>query len=243
MNYSNKNHKSVKLNKHLISKKLIIVLAFMSIIACKKKEEKAIEPKEEQVIETVKEEPKIDYASYGMKSEDAPRGLDKGAMAPKVELTIDGKKIALADVYKNQKVAIIFYRGFWCPYCNKHLSQFATRAKELEDKGVKLMAITPESQEGVEKTKEKTMANFTIVSDTDGSILKAFDVDYGVTDAYVGKVNEMLKVSISKNNANGKAELPVPATYVIDTDGKIIYSHFDPNYKNRASIDDILAAL
>ena len=91
--------------------------------------------------------------------------------------------------------------------------------------------------------KEKTSANFTIVSDVDGTLLKAFDVDYNVTDAYIGKVNEMLKVSIAKNSAFGEAKLPVPATYVIDTDGTIIFSHFNPDYGKRASIDDILAAL
>ena len=53
----------------------------------------------------------------------------------------------------------------------------------------------------------------------------------------------MLKVSIAKNSAFGEAKLPVPATYVIDTDGTIIFSHFNPDYGKRASIDDILAAL
>lgn len=224
-------------------KKLVMLLALVSVLACKKKEEAPTETKAEETVEVAQEEPKVDYASYGMKDEDAPKGLEKGAKAPEVNLTIDGKQVALADLYKDQNIALIFYRGHWCPSCNKHLSAFAIRAKELEDKGVKLIAVTPEAQEGVEKTKEKTKATFTIVSDADGSIQKAFDVDYGVTDGYVGKVNEMLKVSIAENNANGKAQLPVPATYVINANGEITFAHFDPNYSNRASIDDILGAL
>jgi len=108
---------------------------------------------------------------------------------------------------------------------------------------VKLIAITPEGEEGMTETKDNSKATFTIVSDTDGSIVKAFDVDYKVTDVYVDKVNEMLKVSIPENNASGKAELPVPATYIINKEETIIYAHFDPDYKKRASIVDILAAL
>lgn len=226
-------------------RKLVILFAFISIVACKNKEVKPAEetPTATDAIETTAVEEEIDYASYGMQSDDAPKGLEKGSKAPEVDLTIDGKKIALADLYKDQPIAIIFYRGFWCPKCNKHLTEFAEKAKDLEAKGVKLIAITTESQEGIEKTKEKTGADFTIVSDLDGSLIQAFDVDYNVTDAYAGKVNDMLKVSISKNNAMGENKLPVPATYVINTEGTIIYSHFNPDYAERASIDDIIAAL
>ena len=224
-------------------KKIVMLLAIVSMVACKNKEVK-LETEETLATETVEAtEATIDYESYGMKSDDAPKGLAKGSKAPAVDLTIDGEKVALADLYKDQKIAVIFYRGHWCPSCNKHLAEFAARAKDLEAKGVKLIAITPEIQESVEKTKEKTGADFTIVSDMDGTLLAAFDVDYKVTDAYADKVNEKLKVSIAKNNAIGEAQLPVPATYVIDTDGIIVYSHFNPNYGQRASIDDILAAL
>jgi peroxiredoxin len=224
-------------------KKLVMLLAFISIVACKSKETKpAEEVKKTEAVETIAKST-IDYESYGMQSDDAPKGLKKGSKAPDVDLTIDGQKVALADIYKNQNVAIIFYRGFWCPYCSKHLAEFATRAKELEDKGVKLIAITPEGEDGIAKTKDNSKATFSIVSDVDGSIQKAFDVDYKVTDGYIGKVNEMLKVSITENNATGAAELPVPATYLINKEGTIIYAHFDPDYKKRASIDDILAAL
>ena len=223
-------------------KKLVMLLALVSVVACKQKEQ-SVETKAEETVEVAEVTPEIDYASYGMKAENAPKGLAKGTKAPAVNLTIDGKQTALAELYKDQKVALIFYRGYWCPACNKHLSNFAERAKELEEKGIKLIAITPEAQEGVEKTKERTKANFTIVSDTDGSLQQAFDVDYDVTEGYLGKVQEKLSVSIAENNANGQGQLPVPATYVIDSNGEIVFAHFDPNYSKRASIDDILAAL
>ena len=224
-------------------KKLLMLLALISVIACKEKQEEQKTTVTNEPVVVVKDTATVDYASYGMKDDDTPNGLAKGTKAPQVSLTIEGKEVALADIYKDRHVAVIFYRGYWCPACNKHLSAFAARAKELEDKGIKLIAITPEAQEGVNKTKENTQANFTIVSDMDGSIQKAFDVDYGVTDDYIGKVQEKLNVAIAENNANKKAELPVPATFVINTDGEIIFAHFDPDYHKRASIDDILNAL
>tara|TARA_R110002073_G_scaffold40547_6_gene115362 strand:- start:12785 stop:13465 length:681 start_codon:yes stop_codon:yes gene_type:complete len=225
-------------------KKIIMLFALVTFIACKNKEATPEVTKSDDTkeVEAVAENT-VDYESFGMQNEDAPKGLVKGTKAPDVDFVIDGKRVALVDLYKDQNVAIIFYRGFWCPVCSKHLAEFATRAKELEAKGVKLIAVTPEGEEGVEKTKDKSKATFAIVSDTDGSIQEAFDVDYKVTDAYAEKVKEALKISIPENNGSETAQLPVPATYVIDKTGTIIYAHFDPNYKKRASIDDILAAL
>jgi len=70
--------------------------------------------------------------------------------------------------------------------------------------------------------------------------MKAFDVNYNVTNEYQSMIADKLNASIAETNATKEAVLPVPATYIIDTKGKIIYKQFNPNYKVRASIEDIL---
>ena len=185
-----------------------------------------------------------DNTKFGMDASSNPQGLAVGSQAPNVKLTLaDGSVIALEDLYKKQPVVLFFYRGYWCPVCNKHLSALAKQAQDIESKGVKLLAITPETYENVTKTKDQTGAKFTIISDTDDSILNAFDVAYKVTDDYQNKIQEHLKASIANTNANGQAVLPVPATYIIDSNGKIVYRQFNPDYQERASIDDIIANL
>lgn len=185
--------------------------------------------------------PLIDYASLGMKDTYIPKGLNIGDDAPKLNFTTaDNKKATLQSYYKKQPVVIIFYRGYWCPVCNKHLSEFAQKAKQIETAGAKLIAISSESYDNVAKTKEQTGANFTIISDTDGSIRKAFDVNFKVTEEYHAMIQDKLKASIAETNANKQAELPVPATFIIDKSGKIVYKQFNPNYKIRASVQDIL---
>ncbi|MGZ0015144.1 peroxiredoxin-like family protein [Yeosuana sp. AK3] len=189
-------------------------------------------------------EPTVDYASLGMKDTYIPKGLNVGEDAPKVTfLTSENNKETLASYYQKQPVVIIFYRGYWCPVCNKHLSEFAEKAKQIEEAGATLIAISSESYENVEKTKEQTGAAFTIVSDADGSIMKAFDVSYHVTDSYQDMIQARLKASIKETNANKEADLPVPATFIIDKKGTIVYKQFNPNYKVRASVEDILKNL
>lgn len=123
------------------------------------------------------------------------------------------------------------------------MSEFAENAKAIEAKGAKIVAVTPETYENIEKTKSQTGADFTIISDVDGAVSKAFDVNFSVTEAYQAMIQEKLNASIANTNANKKADLPVPATFIIDTNGKIIYRQFDPDYKNRASIAEILSHL
>ncbi|MFZ2285305.1 MAG: peroxiredoxin-like family protein [Lutibacter sp.] len=216
-------------------KKLVILsLVITSLFACKNN-------KQEQEIKTTSAIDTVDYSAYGMDPEYLPKGLAIGSDAPQIVFTtVENEKVKLEDLYKNQPLVIIFYRGFWCPVCNKHLSDFATRAKEIEAKGAKLIAISSESYENIVQTRDKTNAEFTIISDVDGSIMKAFDVNYKVTSAYQAIIAEKLNTSISETNATKEAVLPVPATYIIDTYGKIVYKQFDPNYKVRASIEDIL---
>lgn len=225
-------------------KNLILTLSLALVfISCKN------EAKEESQPETVVEETQtteitVDYASLGIDETAIPKGLYVGDDAPKLNFTTtDNKKETLASYYGKQPVVIIFYRGYWCPVCNKHLTEFAEKAKQIEAAGAKLIAISSESYDNVAKTKEQTGANFTIISDADGSITKAFDVNFKVTDEYQAMIQDKLKASIIETNANKQADLPVPATFIIDKNGKIVYKQFNPDYKDRASVEDILKNL
>jgi peroxiredoxin len=229
---TNQNH--IK-SKHM--KKLgLFTLALLLIVASCKKEAQPIKTKAKAVT--------TNNTKFGIDATSNPQGLAVGAKAPDVTLNLaDGSSESLADVYTKQTVVLFFYRAYWCPVCNKHLSAFAKEASKLKDKGVKLIAVTPESYDNVAKTRKQTGIKFTVVSDADDSILKAFKVDFKVTDSYQQMIQDRLNASIAKTNANGEAVLPVPATFIIDTTGTIVYRQFDPDYKNRASITDILAHL
>lgn len=178
---------------------------------------------------------------YGIVEGENPLGLTVGEKAPDVTLTFEnGTTLNLQELASKQPLVVFFYRGYWCPYCSKYLTEMATEAKELELAGAKLIAITPESYENVAKTKSNTQATFDIVSDIDGSIMKAFKVNFDVTDDYQGKLKKGLNTGLEDLNSSGEAVLPIPATYVIDTDGKITYSFTNPDYTERAPISEIL---
>ncbi len=174
----------------------------------------------------------------------AQTGLKMGDKAPGFIATDNsGKSIALKSILKSHKaVVLFFYRGQWCPYCNKQIKQLQDSLQLLTAKGAYVIGVTPETSENINKTIDKTHASFSIIQDNGYKIMKAYQVNYVVDDAMFAKLKSY-GVDLEKNNGNTDHVLPVPATYVIDSSGKIIYVHFDKDYTKRASVSSILAAL
>ena len=122
-------------------------------------------------------------SSIGLFAQEAPEGLFIGSKAPdfkgKDQNDID---IKLKDLLKKGKVVLVFYRGQWCPYCNKQLSALQDSLQLIIDKGATLLAVSPEKIEMIDKTVEKTKAEYSILHDKDLKIMKAYDVSFSLGD-------------------------------------------------------------
>jgi peroxiredoxin len=167
----------------------------------------------------------------------AQTGLKNGAQAPEFTAKDNsGKTLDLKALLKKHKsVVLFFYRGQWCPYCNKHIQQLQDSLQLLTAKGAYVIGVTPETGENINKTIEKTHASFSIVQDKGYAIMKAYDVNYTVDANLYAKLKEY-GVDLEQGNGNTDHVLPVPATYVINSSGKITYVHFDKDYTKRPSV-------
>lgn len=179
---------------------------------------------------------------YGIDSEgNIPKGLNVGDKAPSFILKdAEGNSINSIELLQNQELVLIFYRGEWCPVCTKYLSNLNDSLQYITNKGAKVLAIGPETLENSAKTKENTNADFTILSDNEQKVAIAYDLLFDVTKSYQRTVKTFLRTDIAANNGSEKAQLPVPATFIIGKNGLIKYKQFDYNYKNRATIKDII---
>ncbi len=173
-------------------------------------------------------------------SQEAPEGLFIGSKAPDFKgKDQNNNDIKLKDLLKKGKVVLVFYRGQWCPYCNKQLSALQDSLQQIIDKGATLLAISPEKTEMIDKTVEKTKAEFSILHDKDLKIMKAYDVDFEVPENTVTRYRNA-GLDLEKLNGENGANLPVPAVYIIDKESTITYRFFDKDYKKRPSVKDIL---
>ncbi len=169
-----------------------------------------------------------------------PEGLKVGDKAPDFSAkNQDGKSVSLKKLLKQGPVVMLFYRGQWCPYCNKQLSHYSDSLALLTAKGATVLAVTPEAEENVKKTVEKTKANFSVLEDEGLSIMKSYKVSFAVDEKTITKYKGY-GIDFDKANGSNGANLPVPATYIIGKDGLIKYVFFNTDYKKRASVQDIL---
>lgn len=188
----------------------------------------------------------INYSLLGMETADShiPIGLKVGDRAPDFTgYDQKGKQVELKKMLEQGPMVLFFYRGNWCPLCNKYLSNYQDSLKVLTDQGFSVVAITPESIENVENTVKIHNLTFTVVYDCQEKIMKDYDLMFNVTKPYQEKILSKLSVDIAKFNGRDVAHLPVPATYIINKDGFIVAVQFDPDYKNRASVKWMLKNL
>ncbi len=142
---------------------------------------------------------------------------------------------------------LISFRGGWCPYCNMHLSELHTVIPELSKKGFDVLFLSNDRPELLYSSlKRETQESidgldYVILSDADISAAMAlgtaFRIDKGLTDYLEQKDRDYAGSSIGKHNA-----LAVPAVYVVDRSGEIVFDFVNPDYKIRLSAEELLAA-
>jgi peroxiredoxin len=152
----------------------------------------------------------------------AQTGLKEGEQAPMfVAKDNTGKTLDLKAILKTHKaVVLFFYRGQWCPYCNKQMSHLQDSLELLTAKGAYVIGVTPETDENIGKTVVKTKASFSLVHDADYKIMKDYRVNYVVEGALFDKYKGY-GIDLEKNNGNTDHVLPVPATYVINANQEL----------------------
>lgn len=185
----------------------------------------------------------LSHTSGDRKAKDA-KGLVIGEKAPLfTAIDADSNLFSLRTALEEGPVVMIFYRGFWCPVCNQHLGDIQDSLKMIEDSGVRVIAVSPEKPEYLEVMEEKTGASFTLLYDEGYKIANAYDVTFKPGAMTLFTYNIVLGANMKETHSDDSQRLPVPATYLIDTEGRIAWRQFDPDYKSRSSVADILRAI
>lgn len=172
-----------------------------------------------------------------------PEGLKAGDAAPAFSAKDqDGNKVSLKEMLKKGPVILLFYRGQWCPYCNKQLASYTDSLQLIKQAGASVLAVTPETPDNIRKTIEKTKASFPVIEDNELAIMKQYRVNFAVDEKTIARYKGY-GIDFTEANGSNGANLPVPATYIIGTDGKIKYVFFNTDYRRRVSVRELLENL
>lgn len=175
-------------------------------------------------------------------SADKTHPLDVGDSVPDVSVqALDGKTVSLLDQVKARPTVLIFYRGGWCPYCNAHLAKLKSVEPALKELGYRIVAISPDRPEELKATAEKQSLDYELMSDGPMAASKAFGLAFQVDDATLGKYKGY-GIDLEARSGQAHHLLPVPAAYVVDRSGKILYAYANPDYTKRVDPDALVAA-
>jgi len=167
--------------------------------------------------------------------------LNMGEMAPSIfAKDQNGKTIDSKAILKNKKILLVFYRGNWCPYCRKHLASLQENLNALHKKNVFVMVVTPEKPSKNLETQDKLKTEFSVIHDADNAIMTAYKVAYKVDKTTVTSFYNRVQKNIADYNDAHNDVLPVPATYLIDQNGKIIYVQYNTDHRIRSDIKMII---
>lgn len=190
-----------------------------------------------EVIETIGNS--IVQASQG-----AVQGLKLGDKAPDFTLeNHDGTPVNLYQELKQGPVVLSFFRGEWCPFCNVEHQALQKELKTIEDKNATLLAIHPQPHQYAQQLQEKLNLSYRLLSDPGQDVMTSYDVRFEIAPEVIDIYQTAFGLDLTQLNANGEWNLPVPATFVVDTDHVIKGRFFSHNYAQRMEPKDIVRVL
>jgi peroxiredoxin len=166
-----------------------------------------------------------------------------GARSPAFELPDHcGKPVSSADLLGKGRLVLLFIRGRWCPFCVGQMEAMNHIADEIKSAGASLVAVSPQTEKQAFLMHDQHKLAFPLLVDARNQLARQFGLVYRVPE----KQQELYRntfVNLPFVNGDSSWELPIPATFVIDRDGGILFASANVDYTERPEPLEILSAV
>jgi peroxiredoxin len=179
-----------------------------------------------------------------LKAQDfAGRTLGPGAKAPAFTLRDhDGKNVSSADLLAKGRLVLVFIRGRWCPFCVGQLEAMNYIAAQIEASGTSLAAISPQTEKQAFFMHDQHKLAFPLLVDAHNDIARQFGLVYRASPEQQDLYRRTF-VNLPMVNGDDSWTLPIPATYIIDRDGTILFVSANEDYTERPEPLEILSRI
>ena len=169
--------------------------------------------------------------------------LSLGAKAPEFELADgDGKTFRSAEALSRGRLVVSFYRGRWCPYCVAELESLQAALPQIQAAGASLVAISPQVPKHSGFTADQHQLRFPVLSDPGNRVARQFGLVYRLPQE-LERLYRTIFINLPLANGDQSWELPLPATYILERDGTVLYAFADPDHMRRAEPAELLDRL
>jgi peroxiredoxin len=169
------------------------------------------------------------------------RILPAGAEAPEFALKDSaGKLVRSRDLLALGPLVIKFFRGRWCPYCVTELETWRDLYGKLRERGVLMIAITPQTERQSDFMVGQHGLPFPVLSDPGNDVAEKFGLVYTLPEYHRDYYLSIL-VNLTFINGDKSWRLPIPATYVIAKDGKVVHAEAHADFRVRPEPEEALS--
>jgi peroxiredoxin len=169
--------------------------------------------------------------------------LGRGARAPAFTLPDhDGKPFSSAEALTRARLVICFFRGRWDPFCCGQMEAMNRILPQLSQAGATLVAISPQTVKQSFFMADQHKLRFPVLSDGGNAVARQFGLVYRVPDEQQA-IYRRAFINLPFTNGDESWELPIPATYIVDRDGTVIFASANEDYTERPEPEEILEKL
>jgi len=169
--------------------------------------------------------------------------LPVGSKAPEFQLQDhDGKTVSSSDLLAKGRLVLSFIRGRWCPFCVGQMEAMNLIQPEIQQVGATLAAVSPQTVKQSFFMRDQHKLRFPLLSDAGNKVARQFGLTYRVSEEQESVYRKAF-VNLPFVNGDDSWELPIPATYIIDRDGTVLYASANEDYTDRPEPSYVLSFL
>ena len=169
--------------------------------------------------------------------------LKVGAKMPEFLLQDHNKKlVSSSDLLANGRLVVCFIRGRWCPFCVGQLEAMNFVLPHIREAGAELVVISPQTVQQSFFMADQHRLTFPLLSDAHNEVARKFRLVYKVPEEQQALYRRTF-VNLPHANGDDSWELPIPATFIVERDGTVIYASASADYTERPEPMDVLAKL
>jgi len=169
--------------------------------------------------------------------------LPVGSKVPEFQLQDhDGKTVSSSELLSKGRLVLCFIRGRWCPFCVGQMEAMNLVLPEIEQAGATLAGVSPQTVKQSSFMHDQHKLRFPLLSDAGNIVARQFGLTYRVPDEQRA-VYQRAFVNLPFVNGDDRWELPIPATYIIDHDGSVLYATGNEDYMERTEPAEIVSLL
>jgi peroxiredoxin len=169
--------------------------------------------------------------------------LPVGAATPDFQLQDhDGQNVTSSALLAKGRLVLCFIRGRWCPFCVAQMEAMNLVLPEIEHAGAMLAAISPQTVQQSFFMRDQHKLRFPLLSDAGNKVARQFGLTYRISESQESVYRKAF-VNLPFVNGDASWELPIPATYIMDRDGTVLYASANEDYTERPEPADIVRFL